>query len=95
MIYDKYVIDNKADIDHQIELVNLSEAAKNVAMNVDQEEYKNEIPMAPPGTKRVAIKPPEKKLSLAEKITKTALNTGIRFNIIDNLGFDNASLQMF
>jgi len=51
--------------------------------------------MAPPGTKRVAIKPPEKKLSLAEKITKTALNTGIRFNIIDNLGFDNASLQMF
>lgn len=35
------------------------------------------------------------KLSLAEKIQKTALNTGIRFNIVDNLGFDNASLSMF
>ena len=35
------------------------------------------------------------KLSLAEKIEKTALNTGIRFNIVDNLGFDNASLSMF
>lgn len=35
------------------------------------------------------------KLSLAEKIKKTALNTGIRFNIMDNLGFDNASLSMF
>lgn len=32
------------------------------------------------------------KLSLAEKIKKTALNTGIRFNIIDNYGFDNASI---
>lgn len=35
------------------------------------------------------------KLSLAEKIKKTALNTGIRFNIVDNYGFDNASIQMF
>ena len=35
------------------------------------------------------------KLSLAEKIKKTALNTGIRFNIVDNYGFDNASMQMF
>jgi len=35
------------------------------------------------------------KPSLAEKIEKTALNTGIRFNIVDNLGFDNASLHMF
>lgn len=34
-------------------------------------------------------------LSLAEKIKKTALNTGIRFNIVDNLGFDNSSLAMF
>ena len=32
------------------------------------------------------------KLSLADKIKKTALNTGIRFNIVDNYGFDNASL---
>ena len=44
---------------------------------------------------RPDFKPPEKKISLAEKIQKTALNTGIRFNIIDNLGFDNASLAMF
>lgn len=35
------------------------------------------------------------RLSLAEKIKKTALNTGIRFNIVDNYGFDNASIQMF
>ena len=35
------------------------------------------------------------KFSLAEKIKKTALNTGIRFNIVDNYGFDNASMQMF
>lgn len=35
------------------------------------------------------------KLSLADKIKKTALNTGIRFNIVDNYGFDNSSLQMF
>ena len=35
------------------------------------------------------------KLSLQEKIKKTALNTGIRFNIVDNYGFDNASMQMF
>ena len=35
------------------------------------------------------------KLNLAEKIKKTALNTGIRFNIVDNYGFDNASMQMF
>jgi len=34
-------------------------------------------------------------LSLAEKIKKTALNTGIRFNIVDHLGYDNASLAMF
>ena len=34
------------------------------------------------------------KLSLQEKIKKTALNTGIRFNIVDNYGFDNASMQM-
>jgi hypothetical protein len=32
MIYDKYVVDNKADVDHQIELATLSEAAKNVAI---------------------------------------------------------------
>jgi len=38
---------------------------------------------------------PKIKLTLAEKIKKTALNTGIRFNIVDNMGFDNASLQMF
>lgn len=31
------------------------------------------------------------KLSLTDKIKKTALNTGIRFNIVDNYGFDNAS----
>ena len=34
------------------------------------------------------------KLSLAEKIKKTALNTGIRFNIVDKAGFDNSSLTM-
>jgi 5'(3')-deoxyribonucleotidase len=34
-------------------------------------------------------------LSFAEKIKKTAINTGIRFNIVDNLGFDNSSLAMF
>jgi len=32
---------------------------------------------------------------LAEKINKTALNSGIRFNIVDDLGFDNASLKLF
>lgn len=32
MIYDKYIVDNKADVDHQIELATLSEAAKNVAI---------------------------------------------------------------
>jgi len=37
MIYDKYVLDNKDDIDHQVELAALSEAAKNVAMGEDEE----------------------------------------------------------
>jgi hypothetical protein len=32
--------------------------------------------------------------SLVEKIKKTALNTGIRFNIVDPLGFDNSSIAM-
>ena len=32
---------------------------------------------------------------MAEKINKTALNSGIRFNIVDDLGFDNASLKLF
>jgi Cactus-binding C-terminus of cactin protein len=35
------------------------------------------------------------KQTLAEKIKKTALNTGIRFNIVDGNGYDNASLAMF
>lgn len=34
------------------------------------------------------------KQTLAEKIKKTALNTGIRFNIVDSHGFDNSSVQM-
>ena len=36
-----------------------------------------------------------KKLSRAEEVEKTQLNTKIRFNIIDHLGFDNASLIMY
>ena len=32
---------------------------------------------------------------MAEKIRKTALNTGIRFNIVDGAGFDNSSLNLF
>jgi hypothetical protein len=32
---------------------------------------------------------------LVEKIKKTALNTGIRFNIVDAMGFDNASINLF
>ena len=36
-----------------------------------------------------------KKLSRAEQVEKTQLNTKIRFNIIDHLGFDNASLEMY
>ena len=36
-----------------------------------------------------------KKLSRAEEVEKTQLNTKIRFNIIDHLGFDNASLAMY
>lgn len=34
------------------------------------------------------------KQTLAEKIKKTELNTGIRFNIVDGMGFDNASINM-
>jgi hypothetical protein len=41
------------------------------------------------------VKPKEEKLTLAEEITKTQLNTGIRFNIVDDYGYDNASLVMF
>ena len=44
----------------------------------------------------MATGPPVKVvLSLAEKIKKTALNTGIRFNIVDSDGFDNSSIAMF
>ena len=32
---------------------------------------------------------------MVEKIKKTALNTGIRFNIVDAMGFDNASINLF
>mmetsp|Transcript_41934 Transcript_41934/g.30196 ORF Transcript_41934/g.30196 Transcript_41934/m.30196 type:complete len:87 (+) Transcript_41934:1324-1584(+) len=32
---------------------------------------------------------------MAERIRKTVLNTGIRFDITDKLGFDNASLSMY
>ena len=38
----------------------------------------------------VVVKP-----SIAEQVVKTQLNTKIRFNIIDHLGFDNASLAMY
>jgi hypothetical protein len=35
-----------------------------------------------------------KKLTPAERMQKTALNTGIRFDITDSKGFDNSSLSM-
>jgi hypothetical protein len=32
--------------------------------------------------------------SVAEKINRTAKNTGVRFNIVDSLGFEASSLSM-
>ena len=51
----------------------------------EQQEESKEV--GPSRLKRTLVK-----LTLAEKIKKTALNTGIRFNIVDNYGFDNASI---
>ena len=32
--------------------------------------------------------------SVAEKINRTAKNTGVRFNIVDSMGFEASSLSM-
>jgi len=93
MIYDAYVKDNGPQIDQMIVQAKITEAAK----VINQDEFKDPMPMMPSMPSADPAKAPEaqqveRKVSLAEKITKTALNTGIRFNIIDNLGFDNASL---